>query len=267
MAINIQLQLLLCYLNSKTMDYTIRLPNFEGPFDLLLYFIQRDELNIYDIPIAKITSDFLEYLRFIQLFDLELAGEFLVMASTLMQIKTLMLLPRPITEQTSEDEADPRTALVQKLLQYKQIKEAAIHLSGKADEQRYTYYRSIFEAERDALPYNDSLKNATLFDLMRALRKALARAPKEPKAHVMQKRPVTVEEKASLILDLLKQTKELSFLRMTTTDTKQHIVATFLAILDMVKNRLISIVQADNEDDIIITERIEEQQTVEFSLN
>jgi segregation and condensation protein A len=97
--------------------------------------------------------------------------------------------------------------------------------------------------------------------------KALARAPKEPKAHVMQKRPVTVEEKASLILDLLKQTKELSFLRMTTTDTKQHIVATFLAILDMVKNRLISIVQADNEDDIIITERIEEQQTVEFSLN
>ncbi len=249
------------------MDYTIRLPNFEGPFDLLLYFIQRDELNIYDIPIAKITSDFLEYLRFIHLFDLELAGEFLVMASTLMQIKTLMLLPRPITEQATEDEADPRTVLVQKLLQYKQIKEAAAHLSVKADEQRYTYYRAVFDAEREALPYNDSLKNATLFDLMRALRKALARAPKEPKAHVMQKRPVTVEEKASLILDLLKHSKEISFLRMTETDTKQHIVATFLAILDMVKNRLISIVQGENEDDILITERIEVQQEVEFSLN
>jgi len=249
------------------MDYTIRLPNFEGPFDLLLFFIQRDELNIYDIPIAKITSDFLEYVRFIHLFDLELAGEFLVMASTLMQIKTLMLLPRPVTEQGGEEEADPRTALVQKLLQYKQIKEAATHLSFKADEQRYTYYRAVFDAERDALSYNDSLKNATLFDLMRALRKALLRAPKEPKAHVMQKRPVTVEEKAAMILEKLKFTGKLSFLSLTSNDTKQHIVATFLAILDMVKNRLILIMQDENDDDIQIIERKEIHEEIAFSLN
>ncbi len=249
------------------MDYTIRLPNFEGPFDLLLFFIQRDELNIYDIPIAKITADFLEYVRIIHLFDLELAGEFLVMASTLMQIKALMLLPRPITENPEDGEEDPRVALVQKLLQYKQIKEAAAHLSTKADEQRYTYYRTIFEAERAALPYNDSLKNATLFDLMRALRKALSRTPKEQKAHIMQKRPVTVEEKTELLLELLKKAKRLSFLSVTQGNTKQHIVATFLAILDMVKNRFICIEQGDEDEDIAITERTEEKIEAEFSLN
>lgn len=238
-----------------TTDYTIRLPNFEGPFDLLLFFIQRDELNIYDIPIAKITADFLEYVRIIHLFDLELAGEFLVMASTLMQIKAIMLLPRPVTDNPDDQEADPRVALVQKLLQYKQIKEAAANLATRADEQRYTYYRAMFDAERAALPYNDSLKNATLFDLMRALQKALARIPKEPKAHVMQKRPVTVEEKTEMLLELLKKAKRLSFLTVTMGSTKQHIVATFLAILDMVKNRFIRIEQNDEETDITIVGR------------
>ena len=97
--------------------YTIKLPNFEGPFDLLLFFIKRDELDIYDIPIARITKEFLEYIRLMQLFDLELAGEFLVMASTLMQIKAHMLLPKEVNEQGEEiPGGDPRTELVEQLL-------------------------------------------------------------------------------------------------------------------------------------------------------
>ena len=98
--------------------YKIKLPVFEGPFDLLLYFIKRDELNIYDIPISKITEEFLEYIRIIKLMDLDLAGEFIVMASTLMQIKSQMLLPR-LQDSNGETIDDPRTELVQKLIEYK----------------------------------------------------------------------------------------------------------------------------------------------------
>ena len=107
-------------------NYTIQLPNFEGPLDLLLYFIRRDELNIYDIPIAKITGDFLDYVRLMEMFDLELAGEFMVMAASLMQIKALMLLPREKVNAEGEvEEIDPRAELLQRLLIYKQFKDAA----------------------------------------------------------------------------------------------------------------------------------------------
>ncbi len=128
--------------------YTIRLTNFEGPLDLLLFFIKRDELNIYDIPISRITKDFLDYTRLIQLFDLELAGDFLVMASTLVQIKTLMLLPssETINPETGEEE-DPRALLIERLLAYKQFKEAASELAVRAEEQKYVYYRQFFDGD------------------------------------------------------------------------------------------------------------------------
>ena len=102
------------------MKYKVKLPYFEGPLDLLLFFVKRDELNIYDIPISKITKDFLEYIHFMQMLDLEIASEFIVMASTLMQIKAKMLLPKPETD-TDEEEEDPRTELVKRLLEYKKI--------------------------------------------------------------------------------------------------------------------------------------------------
>ncbi|MFP4528160.1 MAG: segregation and condensation protein A, partial [Candidatus Kapaibacterium sp.] len=126
--------------------YNIKLPNFEGPFDLLLYFIKRDEINIYDIPIARITEEFLNYIRLMKIFDLELAGEFVLMAANLMYIKTQMLLPRYKDEEGEEIE-DPRTQLVQRLLEYKQFKEASGEMAEMAEEQRYVYYREVFEAD------------------------------------------------------------------------------------------------------------------------
>ncbi len=231
--------------------YAVHLPNFEGPFDLLLYFIERDELEICDIPIASITREFLEYVRLMQLFDLELAGEFLVMAATLMQLKAKMLLPASATEEDAP-ENDPRAELAERLLTYKSYKEAANELSKRADMNRYILYRRMFEGEQKHLSYGDSLKNATLFDLIRALQKALLRAPREVPPHIVQSREITIEERAEEIRTMLAARGSVSFFQIIETLPRNYIVATFLAVLEMVKNRLIRIAQHSFDEDIFI---------------
>lgn len=245
--------------------YTIRLTNFEGPLDLLLFFIKRDELNIYDIPISRITKDFLDYTRLIQLFDLELAGDFLVMASTLVQIKTLMLLPssETINPETGEEE-DPRALLIERLLAYKQFKEAASELAVRAEEQKYVYYRQFFDGEQHHISYNDSLKNATLFDLLRALKRAIDKAPKPEKQHIVERQPITIEDKVEHIFNLLASRKKVNFQELVINLPKMHIVVTFLALLDLVKSRRIWLAQDQSDDDIVITERADEQIAVEL---
>ncbi|MES2764714.1 MAG: segregation/condensation protein A [Bacteroidota bacterium] len=235
--------------------YSIKLPNFEGPLDLLLFFIRRDELNIYDIPISSITKEFLDFVRVMEIFDLELAGEFLVMASTLMHIKTQMLLPRDLVEKPDGtlEEEDPRSELVQKLLEYKRFKEAAQNLNIFAENQRYAYYRKLFDADLAAVRDAEPFKNATLFDLLKALKKALEREPAPvDKAHVINIAPVSVDEKSDMIRDLLKARPHLRFFELLEGATKIHIVVTFLAVLEMVRNQVISIEQSELFDDITI---------------
>jgi len=244
--------------------YTIRLSNFEGPLDLLLFFIKRDELNIYDIPISKITKDFLDYTRLIQLFDLELAGDFMVMASTLIQIKTLMLLPSEIVNSETGEEEDPRALLIERLLMYKQFKEAATDLSVRADDQKYVYYRQFFDGEQQHISYNDSLKNATLFDLLRALKRAIDKAPKPEKQHIVSRQPITIEDKIDHIFKLLHKRKKVSFGELIHQLPKMHIVVTFLALLDLVKSRRIWLQQDTSGDEILISERADEAMPIEI---
>ncbi len=185
--------------------YTIKLPNFEGPLDLLLFFIKRDELDIYDIPIGRITREFLEYIRLMQLFDLELAGEFLVMASSLMQIKVKMLLPKEVNEQGEElPGEDPRAELVKQLLQYSQYKEISRDFASREEAQRYTYYRQVFDADEKANT-DEVYRNATLFDLLAAFKKALERRPEQITLHTVQLYPITIEEQTENILVRLRQ--------------------------------------------------------------
>ncbi len=128
--------------------FKIKLKDFEGPFDLLLYFIKRDELDIYDIPIAPIAEEFLAYIRMMQIMDIELASEFLVMASTLLQIKAEMLLRQDENEDGEvPDENDPRLPLVEQLLEYKKFKEASKHLSRQAEDNKYRFYRKLYDSE------------------------------------------------------------------------------------------------------------------------
>lgn len=234
--------------------YKIRLPNFEGPFDLLLYFIKRDELNIYDIPIARVTSEFLEYIRIIRYFDLESAGEFILMASTLMYIKAQLLLPKPKAESDGEVE-DPRTALVQKLLEYKQMKDAAIELSHKAEENKYIFYRKLFEADKEVIEASADYKNASLFELIKAFQKVMNRAQEADINHVIELNNITIEEKAQRIIEKLKISQRLSFFKITQNQSVTHLIVTFLAILDLMKSQLIMIYQDDDFEDIIITDR------------
>ncbi len=234
--------------------YKIVLPNFEGPFDLLLYFIKRDELNIYDIPISTITEEFLKYIKLMQYFDLELAGEFILMASTLMYIKAQMLLPKPKPDEDGEIE-DPRTGLVRKLLEYKQYKDAAEELKRLEDDNKYVYYRNLFETDRNLIETSAAYKNANLFELINALRIVMQKSEKQEPKHIVQLETITVEEKSAYILNSLMQRKRLSFFELTDSIERVHIIVTFLAVLELMKYQKIWIHQDENFNDIIILNR------------
>ncbi len=238
--------------------YSVRLENFEGPLDLLLFFIKRDELDIYDIPIASITQEFLEYVKVLELLDLELAGEFIVMASMLVQIKAQMLLPREEKDGQipgTMDEDDPRAELVRRLLEYKRYKEATDSLSISAENQKYVLYRQMFEAEEIHAAQSDSYRNATLFDLLKALKRAIEKAPEKAEPHVVTRFPITVEEKSDEIMHVLKTKTAARFFELVSGLTKMHIVVTFLALLELAKLQRILVQQDLRFDDIVIVER------------
>ena len=231
--------------------YKIILPNFEGPLDLLLYFINRDEINIYDIPITKITKEFLKYIRLMQLFDLELAGEFIAMAATLIYIKLEMLLPKNESGENTTAE-DPRTQLVQHLLEYKQIKYAARDLALLAENQRYNYYRNLFDAQQQSIDIAGYFSNSSLFDLISAFRKIRQRTMKSPGNHIVQMITVSVEEKTKEIYLMLSKIKRISFSKLVKGQPKLHLIVSFLAILELVKSEKIFLRQKDTFGEIIV---------------
>lgn len=238
--------------------YSVRLENFEGPLDLLLFFIKRDELDIYDIPIASITQEFLDYVKVLEILDLELAGEFVVMASMLVQIKAQMLLPRQEKSGTALgeiDDEDPRAELVRRLLEYKRFREASESMMISAENQRYVLYRQIFEAEEIHATESGAYRNATLFDLLKALKRAIDKAPDQADPHVVTRFPITVEEKATEIMHVLRSSTSTSLFRLVQGLTRLHIVVTFLALLELAKNQLILVRQDARHDDIEIVER------------
>jgi segregation and condensation protein A len=225
---------------------------FEGPLDLLLFFIKRDELDIYDIPIAKITKEFLEYLHLLQELDLEVAGDFIVMAAELMQIKVRMLLPRAPGE---EEEGDPRAELVRRLLEYKRFKEASATLAGLEAESIKLFYRQGFhsDAKRVALEdQEEGLKHITMFNLIAAFKKVLDSTPKRI-YHDIELLNVGIDEQMSYIADVFRLRNEVSFFELVSHMTEKiRIIVTIIAMLEMVKNRIIGIRPADYDDDCII---------------
>lgn len=235
--------------------YKIQLPNFEGPYDLMLYFIRRDELNIYDIPIAKITNEFLNYIRIMKYFDLELAGEFILTSASLMRIKSKTLLPANENDNSEENE-DPRTELVRKLLEYKQIKEVTSDLNKLSENTRYHYYRQIFEAQNKDISENLPYKNATLFDLINALNKLIEKNKTVQKEHIVEQVSMSVEDRIVQLKNILANKHRISFFELLTNETKELIVLTFLSLLDLARSNNIFISQDDNFEDIIISNKI-----------
>jgi segregation and condensation protein A len=237
--------------------FRISLEEFEGPLDLLLFFIRRDELDIYNIPISKITADFIDYIRDVRILNLEIAAEFIYMASMLMSIKAKMLLPRPAEVGVETDEFDPRTELVQRLLEYKRIKEASSALSLLAGERENLFARGLFEEiEPEVIDELDEpINRPTLYHLMQAYKSVLENMPRTMTRSVSDA-PVTVEEQTALILKRLEAQMQVSFTSVLEGITERIIlVVTFLAVLEMCKNGRILVLVKDGHDDFWITQR------------
>lgn len=232
--------------------YKIKLNTFEGPLDLLLFFIRRDELDIYNIPISKITKDFMGYLHLLEQLDLEVAGDFLLMAATLMQIKVRMLLPKEKDE--AGEEIDPRADLVNALIEYKRYKEMSEEFSYLEGKQRAIFYRGNYEKdEAETKPELDVLlKNISLYDLIKAFQTAMMEKPKEI-VHEVKRLNVSIEEQIDFIIDKTEKTGRINFLNLIKDmREKIRIIVTFIAMLELIKMGKIGLDESPDFNDFEI---------------
>ena len=225
--------------------YNVKLENFTGPLDLLLYFIRRDEIDVYDIPIARITAEYMETLKIMQTLNLNVAGEFILMAATLMRIKAKMLLPKP--QLGDEDEVeDPRAKLIQQLLEYQRFKEMAFDLDKLAME-RDQYHPRGFEMnspdlEEDASTY---LKDVTLYEIARLFKNAMENMP-VIQPYELHREQVHLSDQKALIFRSFDIDGRLCFSTLIKKlKTKLEVVVTFLAVLELVRMRQIIVIQND----------------------
>jgi segregation and condensation protein A len=244
------------------MTYQIKLEIFEGPMDLLLHLIKKHELDIYSIPIALITQQYLEYIDLMKSLDMEIAGEFLVMASTLTHIKSKMMLP-PSENADSEDEGlDPRAELIRRLLEYKSFKDAALSLEDKEATWSKVYTRSA-DTSPD-LPSDDEpmLFDFHLFDLLAALKDVMARVPDA--GFEITSETVSITEKISRILSRLETVDSMLFADLFEGNTsKAQVIGTFLALLELVKTRVIKAFQVEQFGAIRIMKAVTDRQKLD----
>ncbi|GJQ21495.1 MAG: segregation and condensation protein A [Bacteroidia bacterium] len=232
--------------------YTVKLTDFEGPLDLLLFFIKRDELDIYDIPIARITREFLDYVHYMESLDLEVAGEFVVMAAELMQIKVRMLLP---PEPGEEEDEDPRANLVKRLVEYKRYKEVSEQFSTMEDERFLIHERGYREADEKILPAEEddhSLRDVTLFDLIASFKFAMDRIPKKF-VHEVIRLNVSIDEQIAFLQDFFARRSEATFSELIAEMTERiRVIVTFLALLELIRNRTLIVRQNDPFEELSI---------------
>lgn len=231
-------------LDAKNLTH-VKLPVFEGPLDLLLYLIKKDELDIYDIPIERITTQYLDYLRIIKMLDLEVAGDYLVVAATLLYIKSRVILPhdqRPPEDEAEED--DPRWELIRQLVEYKKYKDAAFELSQCLARQENVHSRGgTFKPEASAdgsLPFD----KVGLFDLLAVFQKVLARASKDEDLRDIFEDRFTVSDKIQFIQGRLIERSRVVFEELFVEGaSRTEIVVTFLAVLELIRLKQIGVTQ------------------------
>ena len=226
------------------MSYQIKLEIFEGPMDLLLHLIKKHELDIYSIPIALITQQYLEYIDLMKSLDMEIAGDFLVMASTLMHIKSKMLLPPPENAEGEEDGVDPRAELIRRLLEYKSFKEAAASLENKEETWSQVFTRQAETAPELPSEEEPLLFDFHLFDLLSVLKEVMARVPEA--GFEITAEAVSITEKISQILSRLESVDSLLFADLFEGSTSRaQVIGTFLALLELIKTRIVRAVQIE----------------------
>jgi len=224
--------------------YKVTLPVFEGPLDLLLHLIRSNEIDIYDIPIAKVTEQYLAYLSLMESLDLEVAGEWLVMAATLLEIKSRMLLPEDPTEEPEEQKTDPRLELVERLIEYEKFKGAAEVFREREAERSRMFTRGAVELEFDLRPKFD-LTDITAVDLLAALQKILLDTDEEEPVTSIQRRKVSVRMRMREVWRKISDaTSQVAFEDLfDDVMTRVDVVITFLALLELLKQRRVKVKQ------------------------
>jgi segregation and condensation protein A len=233
------------------LSFQIKIPVFEGPFDLLLFFIERDELDINNIPIAQITKDFLEYLHHLEELNIEVASEFIVVAATLMRIKAKMLLPRKDLDELG-NEIDPREELAQKLIAYRQYKDILETLSEMETERMKQFERGYTAAELSNLAGIASMESEweslQLYQLLRAFERVMQKLDhkKSKTIHRIRQFSYTIQTQKEMVAALVQKNKQVAFDHIfTSLEDRIHAIVTFLAILEMLNLQEISLVNGE----------------------
>lgn len=251
-------------------SYQIRLPQFEGPFDLLLFFIERDELDIYNIPIFKITTDFLSYIQEQEKLNVELSSEFILFVSTLMRIKAKMLLPRKEVD-AEGNEIDPRAELIDKILEYKRFKEAAVEMAEMEAVRMMMVKRGNLQREIAAVgeeaAEGTEIQTVTLFKLMKAFEKVMQRMHERNNkpVHTVVKFNYTMEETRSQMLHMVEEEKTVVFERIISMcENRIHAIFIFLSLLELVQLKYMHISTGEGRNNFMLewNDDREEQQEV-----
>jgi len=242
-------------------EYKVKFEVFEGPLDLLLYLIKKEEVDIYEVNLTLLATQFIEYIETMRMLDLEIAGEFLVMAATLMEIKSRMILPRPEmpAEEGEEPEGDPRLELVRQLLEYKRFKDAAQDLEALGDEQLRRYNRPAAEIvigpEEQRYALDEMMKDVQIWDLLSAFARIMQSINIAPREVVYDDTPI--EQIAERLLALMSERRTALFSDVIhalfagqETVARSHLVGAFLAILECIRRRLIAITQDEDFGDL-----------------
>lgn len=243
---------------ANTEVYQIKLPQFVGPFDLLLFFIERDELDIYNIPITKITKDFLDYIHSQKTLNIELSSEFILFISTLMRIKAKLLLPRKeIDEQGNE--IDPRQELIDKILEYKRFKQASLEMAEMEALRMLTVKRGNLQKELsligEASGEGTEIQNITLFKLMKSFEKVMQkqRDRQNKPMHTVVRYSYTMEQSKSFVFDLINKEKTVSFEKIfEKCSDRIHAIFIFLSMLELVQLHFLTMIIGEGRNNFIV---------------
>ncbi len=253
--------------------YQIKLPQFEGPFDLLLFFIERDELDIYNIPIHTLTKDFLDYIHHLESLNIELASEFILFISTLMRIKSRMLLPRKELD-AHGNEIDPRHELVDKILEYKRFKEAAATMAVMEAERLLSAKRGNIRKELEELGHTyaegTEVQTVSVYKLMNTFEKVMKRFKErnEKPQHVVVKYNYSQEGQRIFLMEEMKEKRKASFEAIyTVCENRIHAIFTFLAMLELVQQKYMTLLVGTGRNNFILEWNDNRQEDIDFNID